>query len=152
MTFTLIARCAKTGQIGATTATKFLSSGAFIILVRPGVGISASQGFLNPLIRHQILHDLESGMDATASLWARIGNDPFAILRQVVVLSNDGSHASHSGEGCYDTSVVSSGSGYLAAGNSLASRAVIEDMCRAFETSTGPLSTRLMTALPPVAG
>lgn len=147
MTFTLIARCEKTGQLGAVTATKFLSSGAFILLARPGVGICASQGFLNPLIRHQILGDLENGTDVKTSLDARVAQDTFAILRQVIVLSKDGSTAFHTGEGCFEETFVSCGLSHIAAGNALSSRNVIEQMSRSFEASLGDLSTRLMDAL-----
>jgi len=147
MTFTLIARCRLTGQLGAATATKFLSSGAYLLLARPGVGLCASQGFLNPRIRHLILDDMTKGVDIDRSMKARVAEDPFAVLRQVMAISWTGLTAWHSGEGCLSESVVVQGKNHLAAGNWLANGDVVREMSRVFETTQGTLAFRLMAAL-----
>jgi uncharacterized Ntn-hydrolase superfamily protein len=147
LTFSLIAKCPNSGQIGAITATKFLSAGAFMILGEPKVGICISQGFLNPLIRHHIISDLKNGLEVTDSLSKRLTEDSFPLLRQVLVMDWKGKTAVHSGHGCFEVVHSFNEDGIIAAGNVLPSAKVIDQMIDGYLVTEGSLAKKLLAAL-----
>ncbi len=143
----MIAKCRNTGQIGAITASKFLSAGAFMILGEPPYGVCISQGFLNPLLRHNILSDLKNCINIKESLKSRLAADSYPVLRQVLAMNWEGQTAVHSGLGCADIVHDFSEYGLVAAGNMLASQNVINQMIGAFHATQGSLAHKLLTAL-----
>ena len=93
MSYSLIAKCSDSGQIGFITVTKFLSAGAYMVLAEPSVGICISKGFLNPLLRHQIIDDLKNKTDIVTSVNLRLRADSFPVLRQVIAMDWNGNTA-----------------------------------------------------------
>jgi uncharacterized Ntn-hydrolase superfamily protein len=114
---------------------------------RPGVGAVATQAFAEPAYGWRVLDAIEQGADAAAALAAARSADPDAALRQVGVVSRDGSAGAFSGALCIDHAGHHVGDGYAVQANMAASPAVWPAMAETFECLGGPLAERLTAAL-----
>ena len=147
MTFSVVARCAETGQLGIAISSSSIAVGARCPWLRPGVGAVASQNITLPSLGPQILDRLEQGM-APGEAWAAVlaGQD-HSHYRQVTVIDNAGRTAHFSGAHTLGIHAALSGEQCVAAGNMLANPGVIEAMVRAFERAPGHLADRLLAAM-----
>lgn len=147
MTFSVVARCAETGQLGIAISSSSIAVGARCPWLRPGVGAVASQNITLPSLGSQILDRLEQGM-APGEAWAAVlaGQD-HSHYRQVTVIDNAGRTAHFSGAHTLGIHAALSGEQCVAAGNMLANPGVIEAMVRAFERAPGHLADRLLAAM-----
>ena len=68
MTFSLVARCARTGQFGMAIASSSPAVAARCVHLRPGVGAVASQNITDPTLGPLILDRLETGLSAAQAL------------------------------------------------------------------------------------
>ena len=73
MTFSIVARCAKTGQFGMAVASSSPAVAARCAYARAGVGAAASQNVTDPRLGPAALDRLAAGLDAEAALDAVIG-------------------------------------------------------------------------------
>src|SRR2546426_1014982 len=70
MTFSIAARCRRTGMLGVATSSKALAAGGLVPYCRAGVGAIASQSFVNPYLGidealpERLIRTLEAGQDA----------------------------------------------------------------------------------------
>ncbi|MDD5444634.1 MAG: DUF1028 domain-containing protein, partial [Pseudomonas fluorescens] len=62
MTFSVVARCAETGQLGIAISSSSIAVGARCPWLRPGVGAVASQNITLPSLGPQILDVLGQGV------------------------------------------------------------------------------------------
>jgi uncharacterized Ntn-hydrolase superfamily protein len=148
MTFSIAARCPRTGQLGVGTSSKALAAGALVPYVRAGVAAIASQSFVNPYIGIDGLALLRNGSSADKALARLVESDSGRDLRQAAVVDNSGKVAAYTGQQCIPWAGHREGKGYVCLGNILAGEAVIQSMARAFEDSEPEdLTERLMRAL-----
>lgn len=148
MTFTIAARCPRTGMLGVATASKALAAGAAVPYVRAGVGAIASQSFGNPFLGFDGLKLLAEGASPQDVLSRLLPDDPGRDLRQVLVVDARGRTAAHTGATCIAWAGHREGEGYVVGGNLLARERVIEAMAQAFEESEHEeLPERLLRAL-----
>jgi len=73
--------------------------------------------------------------------------DPNPEVRQVSIVDTKGHAAVHTGKDCMNWAGHLTGNGYSCQGNILASSRVVESMAHAFETTTGDIIDKLLTAL-----
>ena len=149
-TFSISARCSRTGQLGVAITTKFLAVGALAPNARAGVGACSSQAFVNPYHRYWMIENLARGMSAAEALQASLARDPRPQLRQLAVVDALGGSAAHTGEWCDTWCGHKVGPNYAAAGNMLAGPEVVDELARVFEETEGsnlPLAERLLRAL-----
>jgi uncharacterized Ntn-hydrolase superfamily protein len=73
--------------------------------------------------------------------------DPDQAVRQVAILSVDGTAAAHTGAECIADAGHQIGDGYSVQANIMRNTSVWPTMAEAFEGATGPLARRLMAAL-----
>ena len=131
MTWSILARDAATGEVGAAVATRFFAVGALCLRAEGRVGVAATQALVNPLL-------------APAALAA----DPGRRARQLHVLGADGASFRHTGEDCVDWAGHVEGPDVSVAGNMLAGAGVVEATRDAFLAGAGmPLAERLIAAL-----
>ena len=97
MTFSLVARCARTGQFGMAISSSSPAVAARCAHVRAGVGAVASQNITDPALGPLVMDQLEAGLPATGALAAVTGGRPFIDYRQLLVVDRDGRTAIHSG-------------------------------------------------------
>ncbi len=90
MTFSIVARCPRTGMLGVGTASRALAAGGIVPQCRAGVGAIASQAFTNPYLGIDGLTLLEQGLTATRALERVVESDRGRDLRQVAIVDRDG--------------------------------------------------------------
>lgn len=148
MTFSITAKCEKTGQIGIGISTKVIAVGARCIFAKARVGAIASQSFSNPYLGINGLTYLENGLNATEALEKVLSEDPSTEVRQVSIVDSQGNVAVHTGEKCIEWTGHQIGENFSAAGNMLVGKDTIQEMARAFEENSHlKFSNRLLTAL-----
>ena len=146
MTFSVVARCAETGQLGIAISSSSIAVGARCPWLRPGVGAVASQNITLPSLGPQVLDLLEQGLAPSEALATVIAQD-HSQYRQVTVIDSQGRTAHFSGAQTLGIHNAVSGEQCVAAGNMLANPGVITAMVAAFETAAGHLADRLLAAM-----
>jgi uncharacterized Ntn-hydrolase superfamily protein len=146
MTFSLIARCAKTGQFGMVISSSSPAVAARCAHVRAGVGVVASQNITDPALGPVVLDALARGQSAAEAI-ASLKSRPFIDYRQVLAIGAAGEAAIHSGGQVLGVWAEARGRDCAAGGNLLANPMVPQAMVTAFEAATGHLGDRLIAAL-----
>lgn len=147
MTFSIVARCARTGQFGMAISSSSPAVAARCSHVRAGVGVVASQNITDPALGPLVLDALASGRTAQGALAVVTENRPHIDYRQLVVVDRAGGTALFSGSFILGVHGHSTGRDCAAAGNLLDSPHVPKAMTVAFEATDGNLGERLMRAL-----
>jgi uncharacterized Ntn-hydrolase superfamily protein len=147
MTFSLVARCATTGQFGVAISSSSPAVAARCAHVRAGVGAVASQNVTDPALGPLVLDRLAAGLAAPEALAAVTVGRAFIDWRQLLVVDAAGGVAIHSGRQVLGVWAEAAGRDCAAGGNLLADAGVPQAMVRAFATAPGDLADRLMIAL-----
>ncbi|MEO9788594.1 MAG: DUF1028 domain-containing protein, partial [Aurantimonas coralicida] len=127
-TYSIVARCARTGELGVAVASAVPAVGSMCPYVRPGLGAVTTQSWVNPYLASAILDALGEGVGAEAALAAAMAADPEAHLRQVGVVDAAGGSASWTGHACTPAHAAATGADYAAQGNMLTGAEVIAAM------------------------
>ena len=148
MTFSIVAHCPRTGQLGVAVSTAVPAVGSMCPYVRPGVGAVSTQSWVNPYLAIEALRLMERGDAGPAALDAVLAGDAERDLRQVGLVDARGRAASWSGELCTDWA------GHLVAehvaiqGNMLVGEATVSAMAAAFHgAASSDLAERLLLAM-----
>jgi uncharacterized Ntn-hydrolase superfamily protein len=148
LTFTVLARHPRTGELGIGLATYSLGAGGYCPYIRPGVGAVSTQAFTNPALGPVALDLLAAGASPDAALTALDGHDEFIEYRQVGIVSADGAAAAGTGARARKWSGHLVGEGLILMGNVLAGQQVLDAMKAAFAAAlTGPFDSALLAAL-----
>lgn len=147
MTFSIVGRCARTGQLGVAISSSSIAVGARCPWLQAGVGAVSTQNITLPALGPQVLGRLAEQTPAEAALAQVMAAEPWREHRQVTVVDAQGRTAHFSGREALGVHHAVAGAQCVAAGNLLASPAVIEAMVPAFETTPGPLADRLLAAM-----
>ncbi|WP_027797975.1 DUF1028 domain-containing protein [Paraburkholderia acidipaludis] len=148
MTFSIVGRCAESGQLGIAISSSSIAVGARCPWARAGVGVVASQNVTLPALGPRILDLLENGGGETgAAMQQALDADRWSQYRQVTVIDSQGRTAFFSGKEALGTHNAVAGRQCVAAGNLLAGTHVIGAMVEAFESARGMLADRLLAAM-----
>ncbi|WDH20204.1 DUF1028 domain-containing protein [Pseudomonas chlororaphis] len=147
MTFSIVGRCAETGQLGIAISSSSIAVGARCPWLRSGVGAVSSQNITLPALGPQVLDGLVEGLAPAQALDQALTRNGYSQYRQVAVVDARGRTAVFSGNHALGIHNAVAGEQCVAAGNLLANSAVIERMVEAFESSEGCLAARLLSAL-----
>ena len=148
MTWSILARDAETGELGAAVASRFLAAGALCPRVEGGVGVACTQALVNPFIAPDALARLRGGEAPDSALAALLAADAGAAVRQAHLLGADGRIAQHTGSDCVGWCGAVSGVDVSVAGNMLAGEQVVLATRDAFLAAAGlPLALRLLHAM-----
>lgn len=147
MTISIAAHCPQTGQLGIAISSSSIAVGARCPWLMAGVGAVSSQNITLPALGQQVLEFLNQGQSAEQAMISALADDQYSAYRQIIVINSQGESACFSGIESLGTHHMVKGSHCVAAGNMLTSTSVIDAMVHAFETSSGELTTRLITAL-----
>lgn len=148
MTFSIVGRCAETGQLGIAISSSSIAVGARCPWVRGGIGAVSTQNITLPALGPEILDLLEQGASAREALDKALTTHGFNQYRQVTVIDHHGATAFFTGSEALGLHNAVAGEQCVAAGNLLSSPAVIEAMVQAFEGSSGEaLADRLLVAM-----
>lgn len=147
MTFSIVARCAQTGQLGAAVSSSSPAVAARCIRTRAAVGAVASQNITDPSLGDKALELMARGATAAQTLDILRSSAAHIEYRQLALLDAQGGTACFSGSGGLGVVAQALGVDAVCAGNLLAHGGVPAQMLAAFEASTGPLAERLMQAM-----
>ena len=148
MTFSISARCARTGMFGIAVSSSSPAVAARCAHARAGVGVVATQNVTDPRLGPAGLDLLASGLTARDALAQVCTDAPHAAYRQLAVVDGAGGTAFFSGERTLGRHGAAEGPGVVAAGNMLADDAVPRRMVEAFADAGGAaLGDRLLTAM-----
>lgn len=148
MTFSLAARCARTGRFGIVVASSSPAVAARCAWARAGVGAATTQNITDPRLGPALLDAIAGGLAAPQALAAVVAQAPHAEYRQLTVVDGEGGAAAYSGERTLGRQASASAGGAVAAGNLLAAEDVPDAMLAAFlERPEDDLGDRLLTAL-----
>ncbi len=148
MTFTLVARCPRSGAFGVAIATYSLAVGAKCPAIATGVGAITTQAFVNPTFKALGLRLLGTGYPAAQVMGMLNGADPDFAFRQVAIIDRWGGVACHTGSRTRAWTGHRAGDGFVALGNVLKDEGVVAGMAAAFGTvDTLDLAERMMRAL-----
>lgn len=148
MTFSLIGRCARTGQFGAAATTSSLAVGARVHAVAPGVGAVLTQHRTDPRLGPRGIGLLRSGCTAEETIAALVASTPDHQWRQLAAIDAAGRTAHFHGARVKPESGAAHAKDVVAIGNILSSSLVPDAMAAAFAASPElPLAERLLRGL-----
>src|SRR5215212_4404036 len=146
-TYSIVARDSTTGELGVAVQSHYFSVGSVVPWAEAGVGVVATQSFLNLAFGPEGLELMRSGRSAPDALSELVGRDPDQDLRQVAMVDAFGSSAAHTGERCVAAAGHLVGDGYSVQANIMVDSGVWPAMARAYQTASGDLAERLVATL-----
>jgi uncharacterized Ntn-hydrolase superfamily protein len=149
MTYSIVARCSRTGQFGLGIASFSMAIGQYCDgAVRANTGVTLTQGFPNPRNNYLAINLLAQGHTARQALATLIANDPKSDYRQIALVDRDDGAVVHSGGKLRPWEGHRLGRGYVAFGDGLAGPQVVEAMAARFDAAPqDDLDERLLAAL-----
>jgi uncharacterized Ntn-hydrolase superfamily protein len=149
MTYSIIARCSRTGQLGIGVASFSMAIGRYCDgAVRSGIGVTQTQGAPNPRNNYLAINLLAQGHTASQALATLIANDPKSDYRQIALVDRHDSAVIHAGGKLRPWAGHRIGAGYVAFGDGLAGPQVIDAMIARFDaTAADDLDERFLAAL-----
>ena len=147
-TFSIVARCPRTGMVGVAVCTAVPAVGALCPFAQPGGGAIATQSLVNPYLGIDGLILLKEGLNAKATIMQLLANDPGRDVRQLSIVDHRGTAAAFTGKSCLPWCGHVVGDGYAVAANMMVDDTTVSAMTRAFEeTVKAELPERLLKAL-----
>ena len=149
MTYTLIARCPRTGRLGIATASYSMAIGAYCDgAVSPNVGVTMTQGAPLPRNNRLAINALAQGCTPRLALSTLEQNDGHFDYRQIAIVDREGVGIAHTGAHVRAIRGQRVGSGFAAIGDMLAGEQVLDAMVARFESSPDlEFDDRLLSAL-----
>jgi uncharacterized Ntn-hydrolase superfamily protein len=153
-TFSILGFDPETGEVGGAVQSRVFSVGNGVLWAEANVGVVATQAIVDVSYGPQALELLRQGLAPQAIVDRVWQNDPDPQPdrwtkqgRQFAVMNPQGQFAQYTGPRASDWAGHASGRYAAAQGNILAGPAVVNDMVRAFESTEGHLSFKLLAAL-----
>ena len=153
-TFSILGYDPATGESGGAVQSRVFSAGNGVLWAEAGVGVVATQAIVDVSYGPKGLALLRAGMSPQAIIKAIWESDPDPQPerwtkqgRQFAVIDAKGNTAVYTGPKAPAWAGHKQGKFATAQGNILAGEAVVANMIKAFEETTGHLSLRLMAAL-----
>ncbi|MFZ5677982.1 MAG: DUF1028 domain-containing protein [Pseudomonadota bacterium] len=147
-TFSIAARCPRSGMLGVAVSTAVPAIGGLCPFVAARIGAVATQSWVNPYLGIDGLALMKSGMSAKAALDKLLAEDPGREVRQVGIVDAAGNAAAFTGKECTQWCGHEVGEGFAVQGNMLVSGETVAQMAKAARDSAAlSLPERLMRVL-----
>lgn len=147
MTFTMVARCPRTGALGVVTCTTGRAVGSAVPHAEEGVGAVATQANTNVLHGRRGLELLRRDFEPRVVLESTIALDLHPENRQILMIDCEARTAAYTGEKNTDWKGHVIGESYVAGGNNIVGPEVLDAMIGVFEGFDDlPLQERLIEA------
>ncbi|MFO7574698.1 MAG: DUF1028 domain-containing protein [Bacteroidales bacterium] len=147
-TFSIVARDTVTGEMAVGVQSHWFSVGTLVSWGKSGVGVVATQSFVNPALGPDGLNLMEEGKSAGVALKVLIEADEGREFRQVAFLDNKGSVSAWTGGKCIESAGHQTGNNYSVQANMMLNDRVVPAMARAFEENSHlPLAERVVKVL-----
>jgi len=146
-TYSIVARDSVTGEMGVAVQSHWFSVGTIVTWGEAGVGVIATQSFVNPAFGPQGLALLKSGHTAQEALDILIRGDEGRDVRQLSIVDANGGVAVYTGINCIQAAGHHKGNNYSVQANLMRNNNVWPAMAQAFEKTEGKLAERMLAAL-----
>ena len=148
MTYTVIGVCPESARLGVGITTYSIGVGGYCPFFERGVAALSTQAFANPALGPLALAALRETADPERALDQLAKADPGFEWRQVVIATQDGRVAAHTGPHTRPWSGHVTGEGFAAFGNVLAGASTVQAMADAWwARADDDLPERLLAAL-----
>ena len=151
-TYSIVARDSVTGNIGVAVQSHWFSVGSVVTYGKAGVGVVATQSFVNPSYGPKGLALMEQALSPQQALDALLANDTGEMFRQVAFLNTKGEVSTHTGSSCIEAAGHRQGKNFSVQANMMLNNTVWDAMANAFEKTKGDLSDRMIAALKAAQG
>ena len=147
-TFSIVARDPVTGEMAVGVQSHWFGVGTAVPWGEAGVGVVATQSFVNKSYGIRGLELIKKGSTATEALAKLVALDEGRDVRQVAMIDVNGNVNSYTGKGCIDFASNIVGNNFSVQSNMMLTDKVCPAMAKAFEASSGkPLAERVLAAL-----
>lgn len=147
-TYSIVARDANTGEMAVGVQSHWFSVGSIVSWGKSGVGVVATQSFVNPAYGPQGLELMEQGKNPSEALGILLAQDEGKEYRQVAFLDTSGNTAAHTGANCVEAADHLTGENYSVQANMMLNQTVVPAMQKAFlEHKDLPLAERVLEVL-----
>lgn len=147
MTFSLVARCSRTGMFGVAISSSSPAVAARCSYARARVGAVTSQNVTDPSLGPLALDLMERGASAVEAIAEVRQRGRFIEYRQVLAVDANGMTAIHSGPKSLGIWTDAQAENVASGGNLLANDGVPRAIVDAFLASSGHLGDRLIVAM-----
>jgi uncharacterized Ntn-hydrolase superfamily protein len=147
MTYSIVARDADTGELGAAIQSAAFCCGVGTVWVEAGVGAVVTQSFSDPSYGPLCLLALRTGATAAEALAGATRRDRRSPYRQVGVVAATGTAAAFTGRACIPQAGHVHRANVSCQANMMDRDTVWPAMLEAFRGATGALAERLVAAL-----
>ncbi len=147
-TFSIVARDPVTGEMAVAVQSHWFSVGTAVSWGEAGVGVVATQSFVNKSYGIKGIALMKEGKSATDALSELLAADEGREVRQVAMIDVNGNVSAHTGKNCIDFAGHIIGKNYSIQSNMMLNNKVCTAMAKAFEASEGkPLAERVLASL-----
>lgn len=146
-TYSIVAYDEQTGDMGVAVQSHWFSVGTMVTWGEAGVGVVATQSFVNPAYGPEGLKLLKEGKSAGEAVGKLLVSDKGREFRQLAILDAKGNVASFTGNDCIQPAGNIAGKNFSVQANLMSNDKVWPAMAEAFQKSTGSLAERMLTAL-----
>lgn len=147
-TFSIVARDPVTGEMAVGVQSHWFSVGSAVPWGEAGVGVVATQAFVNKSYGIKGIGLMRAGKTAPEALKELLAQDSGREVRQVAMIDVNGNVNSYTGKNCIDHAGNIVGKNYSVQSNMMLTNKVNKAMSVAFEGSEGkPLAERVLMAL-----
>jgi len=147
-TYSIVARDKVTGEMAVAVQSHWFAVGTSVSWGRSGVGVVATQSFINPAYGPDGFQLMEEGKSATESLKILVAKDEARDVRQVAMLDVHGDVSAFTGEKCivYANQII--GDNFSVQANMMLTDKVVPAMAKAFRESENlPIAERMIKVL-----
>ncbi len=146
-TFSIVARDSVTGDMGVAVQSHWFGVGSSVAWAQAGVGVVATQSFVNPSFGPRGLALMANGLSPKMAVSNLLDLDSGKEVRQVAMLNAQGDVFAYTGKNCIEFAGQSIGKNFSAQANLMEKATVWPAMAQAFKTTKGTLAERLLAAL-----
>ncbi|MFX1454927.1 MAG: DUF1028 domain-containing protein [Promethearchaeota archaeon] len=147
-TYSIVARDPKTGEMGVGVQSHYFSVGSIVDWGLSGVGVVATQSFVNKSFGLRGLDLMKQGKSPMEALDILLSDDEGKNVRQVALLDSQGRVATHTGTNCIKYAGHEIGDNFSVQANMMLNDTVWPAMALAFEEYKDiPLPERIIKAL-----
>jgi uncharacterized Ntn-hydrolase superfamily protein len=146
-TYSIVARDAKTGELGVAVQSHWFAVGSVVPWAEAGVGAIATQSFVDASYGKLGLDLIRAGRSAPDALKGLLAADENREVRQVAMIDASGKVSAYTGTKCIPATGQHIGENYSVQANLMLSAKVWPAMAKAFESTQGDLAARMLAAL-----
>jgi uncharacterized Ntn-hydrolase superfamily protein len=147
MTYSVVARCRRTGMFGVAVASSSPAVAARCAFARAGVGAVASQNVTDPSLGPRVLDLMAGGAGAIEAVAIVKETHPHMEFRQLLAVDAEGRTAIHTGSRGLGVVGEARAKDVACGGNLLGDPGVPAAMAAAFTASTGDFGDRLVAVM-----